>query len=159
MRTVINDGRLKVRDNPFPFWAFYSLFILGGITALTLSLLKAQSTMMAVFGSIIGFGNIAGGAYMIYREPASTVELDRGSNQVRIQRWGIMGSAKRSYPLDTLLGAEIETSEHTDGGTVYRPRLRFSTSENVPISMFWYQRAESSQDVVEHLKRFVHSAT
>ena len=65
---------------------------------------------------------------------------------------------ERSYPLDSLLGAEIETTEHTDGGTVYRPRLRFSTAENVPISMLWYQSAESSQKVVEHLNRFVNEA-
>jgi hypothetical protein len=158
MRTKIYNGRLTVTDNPYPFWVFYCFFILGGVTALALSLLKAQSTALAVFGSIIGLGNIAGGVYMIHREPSSKVELDRGSNQVRVRRRGIMRRVERSYPLDSLLGAEIETTEHTDGGTVYRPRLRFSTAENVPISMFWYQSAESSQNVVEHLKRFVNEA-
>jgi len=154
MRIVTGNGRLEIADNPYPFWTFYSLFILGGLTALSLSLSEAPNTTIAVFGSIIGLGNIVGGVYMLKREPASIVELDRGSNQVRVRRWGIMGRAASSYPLHSLLGAELETTEHTDGGTVYRPTLRFSTSENVPVSMFWYQTPQSSQDVIDNLERF-----
>jgi hypothetical protein len=91
---------------------------------------------------------------MMKREPASIVELDSDSNQVLVLRWGVMGRAASSYPLHTLLGAEIETTEHTDGGTVYRPGLRFSTSEFVPVSLFWYQTPDSSQDVIVNLERF-----
>ena len=38
MRTEIGNGRLVVRDNPTSFWLFYSFFIMGGSTALYLSL-------------------------------------------------------------------------------------------------------------------------
>ena len=38
MRTEIVNGRLVVRDNPTLFWLFYSFFIMGGFTALYLSL-------------------------------------------------------------------------------------------------------------------------
>jgi len=154
MRFVDGSGRLTISDNPYPFWAFYSLFIFGGIAVLSLSLLESPSPAIAVVGSFIGLGNIAGGLYMIKREPASVVELDSGSNQVLVLRWGVMGRAASSYPLHTLLGAEIETTDHTDGGTVYRPALRFSTSEFVPVSLFWYQTPDSSQVVVANLERF-----
>jgi hypothetical protein len=154
MRIVTGRGRLTISDNPYPFWAFYSLFILGGIVVLSLSLFESPSPTIAVVGSFIALGNIAGGVYMMKREPASIVELDSGSNQVRVLRWGIAGRAASSYPLHTLLGAEIETTDHTDGGTVYRPGLRFSTSEFVPVSLFWYQTPDSSQDIVANLERF-----
>ena len=154
MRIVTSNGRLKISDNPYPMWAFCSLFVLGGIAALTLSVFKSPSPTVAVLCSVIGLGNIAAGLYMMKREPASIVELDRGSNEVRVRRWGIMGGTTSSYPLHALLGAEIETTRHTDGGTVYRPRLRFSTSEVVPVSMFWYQKPGSIRDVVANLERF-----
>ena len=155
MRIVNSDGRLRISDNPYGFWAFDSVFVLGGITALSLSLIEAPTPTATVIGSVIGLGNIAGGVYMIKKEPASIVELDRGANQVRVRRWGVMGNAAKSYPLDALLGAEIETTDHTDGGPVHRPRLRFSTSESVPVSLFWYLKPASSREVVAHVERFV----
>ena len=36
MKTERIAGRLIVRDNPTAFWAFYSFFVMGGITALYL---------------------------------------------------------------------------------------------------------------------------
>ena len=41
MRTEIVNGRLLVSDNPTLFWLFYSFFIMGGCTALYLSLFAA----------------------------------------------------------------------------------------------------------------------
>ena len=153
MRIVNGDTRMTISDNPDPMWAFYSVFVLGGSTALGMSLFQSPGPTMTVLGSIIGIGNIAGGLFMMKREPASVVELDFGAHQVRVRRWGITGSAERSYPLDALLGADVETSTHSDGGPVFRPILRFSTSESVPVSMFWSQKPNSSQDVVAHLER------
>ena len=154
MRFVIGSARLTISDNPYPFWAFYCLFIFGGIAVLSVSLLESPNPTVAVVGGFIGLGNIAGGLYMMQREPASIVELDSDSNQVLVLRWGLLGRTASSYPLHTLLGAEIETTEHTDGGTVYRPGLRFSTSECIPVSLFWYQTSDSSQDVIANVERF-----
>jgi hypothetical protein len=110
MRIVTTGDRLRISDNPYGFWAFDSMFVLGGITALSLSLIAAPTPMAAVVGSVVGLANLAGGVYMIKKEPASIVELDRGARHVRVRRWGVMGNAAKSYPLDALLGAEIETT-------------------------------------------------
>jgi hypothetical protein len=155
MKTERIAGRFIVRDNPTAFWTFYLFFVMGGITALYLSLSAMMNTPTAAFGAVIGLGNIAGGVYMIKREPASIVEIDPAANRVRIRRWGIAGKRESSYPLDGLTGADVETTEHTDGGAVYRPRLCFGTSGQVPLSLFWYQTEAPSKAIVDELMEFV----
>ena len=158
MRIETGSGRLKISDNPYPMWAFDLVFVLSGVTALTVSLRDTSNSTATIFGIVIGIGNIAAALWMMEREPASVVELDRGSDLVSIRRWGLLGRAASSYPLHELLGASVETTEHTDGGPVYRPRLRFLNGESVPISMFWAQKPNASRDVVDSVKRFTESS-
>jgi hypothetical protein len=139
-------GQLIVKDQPLVFWTFYSFFVVGGMVVLVFSLSAAPDWMMTFIGSLIGIGNIAGGLYMIRREPASIVVFDPGSAEVRVCRW---------YPISALSVAEVETTEHTDGGYVYRPRLCIGQSEFVPVSMFWYQTKEKSEDVANEIRRFL----
>jgi hypothetical protein len=139
MKIEHRNGRLIVKDQPLVFWTFYSFFVVGGMVTLVLSLSAAPDWMTTFIGSLIGIGNIAGGLYMIRREPASIVVFDPGSAEVRVCRWYPIGKREKVYPICALSIAEVETTEHTDGGTVYRPRLRIGQSEFVPVSMFWYQ--------------------
>jgi hypothetical protein len=150
----IND-RLIVKDQPLGFWTFYSIFVVGGMVALIFSLSNAPDRMMILFGSLIGIGNIAGGLYMIRREPASVVVFDRGVGEVRVCRWYPIGKREKAYPIYALSTAEVETTEHTDGGPVYRPRLRFGQLESVPVSMFWYQSMDKSEEVADEILRFL----
>jgi len=149
------NGRLIVKDHPLAFWMFYSFFVVGGMVALVFSVSDAPGRMTTLVGSLIGIGNIAGGLYMIRREPASIVVFDPGSDEVRVCRWYPIGKRERMYPISALSIAEVETSEHTDGGSVYRPRLRIGQSESVPVSMFWYQTMEKSEDVASEIRRFL----
>jgi hypothetical protein len=59
MRIDTGSGRLKISDNPYPFWAFCSMFILAGVTALTLSLLDTSNPTASVMGCVVGLANIA----------------------------------------------------------------------------------------------------
>jgi hypothetical protein len=150
----MND-RLIVKDQPLAFWTFYAFFIVGGMVALVFSLLDAPDRMMTLVGSLIGIGNIAGGLYMIRREPASIVVFDPGAGEVRVCRWYPIGKRENVYPISALSVAEVETTEHTDGGSVYRPRLRIGQSASVPVSMFWYQTMEKSDHVASEILRFL----
>ena len=123
--------------------------------ALVLSLSAAPDRMTTLVGSLIGIGNIAGGLHMIRREPASIVVFDSGSDEVRVCRWYPIGKREKVYPLSAFSIAEVETTEHADGGSVYRPRLRIGQSDSVPVSMFWYQTMEKSQDVASKIRRFL----
>lgn len=151
MNTTRHNGHLIFTDSPRVFWVFYSCFVLGGITTLVFSLSADPDTMGTVIGVIIGLGNIAGGIYMLWREPSSIVEIDKAVGQVRIIRKWMVGKREATYQLTALTHVEVETDEHTDGGIVYRPRLYFKTG-SVPLSLFWYQNRESSEAVVGEIR-------
>ena len=155
MKIEHSDGCLIVKDQPLGYWTFYSFFVVGGIVALVLSLSAAPDRTTTLIGSLIGIGNIAGGLYMIRREPASIVVFDPGSDEVRVCRWYPIGKREKVYPISCLSIAEVQTTEHTDGGYVYRPGLHIGQSGFVPVSMFWYQTNEKSEDVASEIRRFL----
>jgi hypothetical protein len=155
MKTRIEGDRLIIRDQPFGFWLFYSFFIAGGFIALVLSLSVAPNTTTAIIGLVIGLGNITGGLYMVKREPASIVEIDRASGEVRVCRWYPFGKRQRAYSVSAITGVEVEISEHSEGGSVYRPRLCFGKAEFVPVSMFWYQTREPSETILKEIQAFL----
>ena len=155
MRARLEGDRLIIRDQPLGFWLFYSLFVAGGSIALILSLTVATDATTTLIGLVIGFGNIAGGLYMIKREPASIVEIDKASGEIGVCRWYPVGKRRKTYPLPALSGAEVEITEHSEGGSVYRPRLCFGKSEFVPVSMFCYQTREPSEAILKENQAFL----
>jgi hypothetical protein len=156
VRSRLEGNRLIIRDQPFGFWLFYSFFVAGGSIALILSLTAAPDATTSLIGSIIGLGNIAGGLYMIKREPASIVEFDKGAEEIRVCRWYPIGKRQRAYSVSAITGVEVEISEHSEGGSVYRPRLCFGQTEFLPVSLFWYQTKEHSEAVVREIQGFLH---
>ena len=155
MKTRLEGDRLVIRDQPFGFWLFYSFFVAGGSIALILSLRSAPDATTALVGAVIGLGNIAGGLYMIKREPASIVEIDKPAGQVRVCRWYPVGRRHKAYPLSALSSAEVDITEHSEGGSVYRPRLSFDEGESVPVSLFWYQTREPSEAILREIQAFL----
>jgi hypothetical protein len=155
VKTRLEDNRLIIRDQPFGFWLFYSFFVAGGSIALILSLTAAPDATTSLIGSIIGLGNIAGGLYMIKREPASILEIDKASGEIRVCRWYPVGKRRRTYPLSALSAAEVEITEHSEGGSVYRPHLCFGPTEFVPVSLFWYQTREPSEAILKEFQAFL----
>jgi len=155
MKIEHRNGQLIVKDQPLPFWTFYSFFVTGGMVTLILSLSAAPDWMTTFIGSLIGIGNIAGGLYMIRREPASIILFDLGTAKVQVCRWYPIGKRVKVYPISALSNVEVETTEHTEGGTVYRPRLYLGQSGFVPISMFWYQTKEKSEEIASEIRSFL----
>jgi hypothetical protein len=155
VKARLEGNRLIIKDQPFGFWLFYSFFVAGGSIALILSLTAAPDATTALIGSVIGLGNIAGGLSMIKREPASIVEIDKAAGEIRVRRWYPVGKKHKTYPLSTLSGAEVEITEHSEGGPVYRPRLCFGDAEYVPVSLFWYQTKEPSEAIVKEIRTFL----
>ena len=92
---------------------------------------------------------------MVKREPASIVEIDKAAGEVRICRWYPFGKRQRAYSVSAITGVEVEISEHSEGGSVYRPRLCFGKAEFVPVSMFWYQTREPSEAILKEIQAFL----
>jgi hypothetical protein len=155
VRVRLEGNRIIIRDQPLGFWLFYSFFIAGGSIALILSLTAAPDATTTLIGSIIGFGNIAGGLYIIKREPASIVEIDKGAGEIRVCRWYPVGKRRKTYPLSALSGVEVEITEHSEGGSVYRLRICLGTTEFVPVSLFWYQTREPSEAILKEIQSFL----
>jgi hypothetical protein len=155
VRARIEGNRLIIRDQPFGFWLFYSFFVAGGSIALILSLTAAPDATTTFIGTAIGLGNIAGGLYMLKREPASVVEIDKAAGEIRVRRWYPIGKRHKTYSLSALSSAEVEITEHSEGGSVYRPRLFFSKAESVPVSLFWYQTREPSEAILKEIRAFI----
>ena len=123
--------------------------------ALVLSLSAAPEWTTTIIGSVIGLGNIAGGLYMLRREPASIVEIDKNAGEIRVCRWYPVGKRHKTYPLSNLSSAEVEITEHSEGGSVYRPRICFGKADSVPVSMFWYQTREPSEAILREIQAFL----
>jgi hypothetical protein len=155
MKTRLEGNRLIIRDQPSGFWLFYSFFIAGGLMALVLSLSAAPEWTTTIIGSVIGLGNIAGGLYMLRREPASIVEIDKNAGEIRVCRWYPVGKRRKTYLLSALSGAEVQITEHSEGGSVYRPGLCFGPTEFVPVSLFWYQTREPSEAILKEIQAFL----
>ena len=134
MKTERNKGRLIIRDQPLVFWMFYSCFVLGGLAALILALATAPDKTTALIVSIIGIGNIAGGVYMLRREPASILTFDPEPDTLLVRRWHPSGKKDSFYPLSAVSSAEVTIKEHTEGGHVYRPSLCLNESVTIPVA-------------------------
>jgi hypothetical protein len=92
---------------------------------------------------------------MIKREPASFVEIDKAAGEIRVRRWYPIGKRHQTYPLSALSSSEVEITEHSEGGSVYRPRLRFGKDKFVPVSLFWYQTREPSEAILREIQSFL----
>ena len=155
MKTECKKGQLTVKDHPLPFWVFYACFVLAGVAALILVLATAPDRTTALIVSLVGIGNIAGGIYMLRREPASILIFDPKSDKVLVRRWHLTGQTDSIFPLSAVSSVEVETKEHTEGGLVYRPHLRFNESLDIPVSMFWYQTTRQSEEAVRKIQSFL----
>ena len=155
MRIEESPGRLVVRDNPALFWGFYSLFLAAGGGSIYLAWTAAPDPTTRWIAGAIGLGNLAGGLYMLRKEPASVVELDRAAGTLRLTRWGLFGRRREELPLAGATGAEIETSEHSDGGAIYRPVIVLASGEKRAVSLFWYQTEWPSAAVAERIGAFL----
>lgn len=142
---------LEVRDSPALFWLFYSFFVLGGGVAVFMGLTLVNSGWQATLAVAIGIGNILGGAYMLKREPASIFRIDLRSRSFCVRRRGVFGRSEVSRPISAAREARLDVTEHTDGGSVFRPVLWLADGSSVPISCFWYQSDLDSRKVVQEV--------
>lgn len=155
MKIERGKSRLIVKDQPLVFWIFYSCFVFGGMAALILALATAPDKKTALIVSIIGIGNIAGGVYMIRREPASILIFDSETGNLLVRRWHFTARRDSYYPLTNISSVRIEMTEHSEGGYVYRPSLCLNDSATIPVSLFWYQTKQKSEMIVSEIQYFL----
>jgi hypothetical protein len=92
---------------------------------------------------------------MLWKEPASVVKLDVRTGRVEIERWSPFRSQERRVPIASIRRAEIEVSEQTEGGEIYRPALVLCSGERLPSSMFWYPTDEGCAEIANRINEFL----
>jgi hypothetical protein len=70
---------------------------------------------------------------MIKREPASIVKIDKAAGEIRVRRWYPVGKRQNTYQLSALSGAEVDITEHSEGGSVCRLILLSSITLKLKI--------------------------
>ena len=67
MKVETIGERMLVKDNPFLFWFFYSIFVIAGAFCLYMMLSLSPKGFYSLFGILLGIGNIIGGVFMLKR--------------------------------------------------------------------------------------------
>jgi hypothetical protein len=131
------------------------IFLAVGSTILYLAWTGSPDPLTYVIATVIGCSQVACGAYMLWKEPASVVKLDVRAGRVEIERWGPFGSKEQRVPIAAIKRAEIEIGEHTEGGEIYRPALLLRSGERLPSSMFWYPTHEGCAEIANRINEFL----
>ena len=149
------DGRLEVKDNPGLYWEFYFSFIIGGLVALYVAFTSDLSRTSLLLAIVISAGAIGGGVVLLAREPASVVVFDRPNATLQITRWTLFKRVHSSRPLSDVASATVERKNDLETGGLVRPGLALLDGSTLPISTFWYKKAEASQAAVEQVNSFL----
>jgi hypothetical protein len=142
MRIQREGGQVWLRDQAAPFWALGVFLLVGGALGIAMPLGLAQNAgalklweRLASGG--IGLGVFAGALWWLARSPGTRVRLDLSRRSLRLVRWSIVGREVKELPFDELAGTEVEESEDSDGGKVWRPAVRLRGGAVVPLSQLW----------------------
>jgi hypothetical protein len=134
--------RISIRDQAAPFWALGLFLFAGGMLAIAMGLgLAGNASELEPWERLVsiglGLGVSAGALWWLARSPGTKVQIDLTQRSMRLVRWGILGRQVRQLSFDQLESAEVEQSEDSDGGMVWRPAVRLRSTEVVLLSALW----------------------
>jgi hypothetical protein len=85
----------------------------------------------------IGMLGGAGILWWLGMNPATRVQIDPGSRELRIRRLGLMGRHTRALRFAELEYVGVQGGQDSDGGAVWRPFVRLRSGEVVLLSRIW----------------------
>lgn len=161
----MDQGLIRIKDRPAPFWALGLFLLAGDILAIAMPLGLATNAgklepweRLTCIG--LGVAVSAGALWWLARSPGTEVQVDRARRSLRLVRWGILGRHVTQYEIDQLESAFVEQGEDSEGGTVWRPALRLRGGGVVRLSELWSHdeaRARATVDTVAHACRLPRS--
>jgi hypothetical protein len=148
-----NGGHISIRDRVAPFWALGLFLLAGGVMAVAMPLGLATNAgdlepweRLASVG--LGLGVIAGALWWLGRSPGTHVQLDLTRRRLRLVRSGLSGREVRSLSFDDLESVEVEQGTDSEGGAVWRPKVRLRSGQLVLLSELWsHDQAEVEEGV------------
>jgi hypothetical protein len=142
VRIKRDGGRIRIYDQPAPFWALGLFLLTGGLVAVAMPLglatnAKNLEPWERLASILVGIGVSTGALWWLARSPASQVQLDLTRRRLRMVRLGISGRLVRQLSFDDLSNVEVEEGSDDEGGLVWRPALRLRSGELVLLSELW----------------------
>ena len=142
MRIKRDGKRIRIWDQPAPFWALGLFLLTGGLVAVAMPLglatnAKNLEPWERLASILVGIGVSTGALWWLARSPASQVQLDLTRRRLRMVRLGISGRLVRQLSFDDLSNVEVEEGSDDEGGLVWRPALRLRSGELVLLSELW----------------------
>ena len=138
----MDQGLIRIKDRPAPFWALGLFLLAGGILAIAMPLGLATNAgklepweRLTCIG--LGVAVSAGALWWLARSPGTEVQVDRARRSLRLVRWGILGRHVTQYEFDQLESAFVKQGEDSEGGTVWRPAVRLRRGRVVLLSELW----------------------
>jgi hypothetical protein len=159
MRIQHEGGQVWLRDHVAPFWALGAFLFAGGALGIGLPLGLAENAgelrLWERFASgAIGLGLCSGAFWWLARSPGTKVHLDLTRRSLRLVRWSILGREVRELPFDELAGTNVQESEDSDGGKVWRPALRLRGGDVLLLSELWSHDERGVRATVDAVAEF-----
>ncbi len=149
----MDQGLIRIRDRPAPFWALGIFLLAGGMLAIAMPLGLATNAdelepWERLASIALGFCVCAGALPWLARSPGTEVQLDRTHRVLRIVRWGLRGRGVRALAFDQLESAFTEVGEDSEGGAVWRPAVRLRSGGVLLLSELWSHDEATVRSVV-----------
>jgi hypothetical protein len=135
------------------FWASGLFLLLGGLVCLAAPLGLATNAAdlepwerVASFG--VGLAVSVGALWWLSRSRASRVELDLARARMSVVCLGLSGREVRQLTFSEMEKVEVEVGADSEGGTVWRPRVRLRGGEHLLLSELWSHDLRGTEDVI-----------
>jgi hypothetical protein len=96
----------------------------------------------------VGLGVSAGALWWLGHSRASRVEVDLARSRMSVLRLGLSGRETRQLAFSEIEKVEVEVGADSDGDTVWRPRVRLQSGEQVLLSELWSHDPRGTEDVI-----------
>jgi hypothetical protein len=157
MRIVDRDGILLGRDSPGLHWLLGLLFLgVGAFFVLgPLALFHDRTTVgwpVRALSALLGGAGVVTGLWVLHRSPQSTLEIDRGSDRVRLRRRGIGSRQKWAWSIRDVDEIRLAESRDDEDSPVFRVQVVLRDGEVVPVSLLWIHGREAAEAVLTRLR-------
>jgi hypothetical protein len=151
---------LTLKDSAGCFWLLGLFFVVIagtfvlGLMGLFTNLHELKEWEL-ISAWIVSLGGLSAGIWFIYSNPGTTVNFDKTTGTVTINRRGLLRNETEVHKLRDITDITIEESKDSEGDPVYRTELKFRTHKPVPLSMLWINNKPVQEENLKVIKELL----
>ncbi|HET8577741.1 MAG TPA: hypothetical protein VFO18_11620 [Methylomirabilota bacterium] len=157
MRIVDHGGTLLLRDAPGLHWLLGLLFVgVGTVFVLGPLGLFTNAAEVAwwvrVFSGLLGAAGVATGLWVLAGSPRSTLQIDRSTGRLHLERRGLTGREASAWPITEITDVRLTEKLDDEGDPVFQVHLVLRNGAVVPVSRLWTHGRQQADAVVDRLR-------